>query len=491
MTLRTTLFLILFFPFVLNSQGVKYIVAADGSASFTKVQDAIDACPENERSVIFIKNGVYNEQVTLGNKTATSAKIISLIGESAEGVVITHSQSRASSGSPTFEDVCTVKLYANDFYAENLTISNTAGNTGMAEALYTAGDRQTFKNCRILGYQDTYRSKKGTRGYFKNCWIEGAVDFIYAGGVLFFDDCTINCIKGGGYITAPEDAISSIPKSLTECQKFLRIGFFFRNCNITANSDVPDNSFYLGRPWNIQAGSYYLNCKLGKHIHSAGWKDWNGNETTSTFAEYNSMDKDGYPVNIANRVSWSFQLPKADVDNLMSPEAVYGRVSSTLYDPITFILQPSPPNNINIVSGSINWDALPNVAGYLVYKNNRFLAAVTENHFSDGSSITDLEPYTFYSISTNGVLSEPTKVITGIDIVSETKITVLQKGSELVFSEPVASEIYNLSGKLLHTSNNLFQKSIDVHSLQPDIYIVKCKTNQNISEMLKFQMKRN
>jgi pectin methylesterase-like acyl-CoA thioesterase len=198
-----------------SSQVFKYVVAIDGSGDYTSIQSALNACPDGLTSMIFIKDGTYNEQVTLGSKTAASTKRISLIGESYGGVLITHSQSRASSGSPTYSDVCTVKLYASDFYAENISIQNAAGATGMAEALYTAGDRQIFRNCKVLGYQDTYRSKKGTRGYFKNCWLEGAVDFIYAGGTLFFDDCTINCVNGGGHIVAPEDSYTTKTSSVS------------------------------------------------------------------------------------------------------------------------------------------------------------------------------------------------------------------------------------------------------------------------------------
>ncbi|HET7733909.1 MAG TPA: pectinesterase family protein, partial [Paludibacter sp.] len=323
-----------------NAQPFRFIVAADGTGNYTTIQAALDACPDGVQSLVFVKNGTYNEQVSLGSKTLASTKKISLIGESAAGVVITHSQSRAASGSPTFEDICTVKIYATDFYAENITIQNTAGNTGMAEALYTAGDRQTFKNCRILGYQDTYRSKKGTRGYFKNCWIEGAVDFIYAGGTLFFDDCNINCVKGGGYIVAPEDAYATIPKASTVIQKFLRLGFIFRNCNIIANSDVSASSYTLGRPWNTNAGAFYLNCKLGNHIKSAGWTVMGGNETSACFAEYNSIDANGNPIDITGRISWSFQLPKADVDSFLTPAKVYAASYTTGYNPVSLCISP-------------------------------------------------------------------------------------------------------------------------------------------------------
>ena len=179
--------------------------------------------------------------------------MISLIGESAEGVVISSNGHRADNGL-TFYDIVTFQVYAKDFYAENLTIQNTAGNVGQAEALFTGNDKQTFKNCRILGFQDTFRSKKGTRSYFKDCWIEGAVDFIYAGGIIFFDDCSIHHVRGG-YVAAPEDCFASIPKSKTACGKVLKLGFIFRNCDLTANDDVKDQC-YLGRPWSENSGFF-------------------------------------------------------------------------------------------------------------------------------------------------------------------------------------------------------------------------------------------
>lgn len=49
-----------------NAQAFRYIVATDGSGTHTTVQAAIDACPNGERSIIFIKNGTYYGQTYLG-----------------------------------------------------------------------------------------------------------------------------------------------------------------------------------------------------------------------------------------------------------------------------------------------------------------------------------------------------------------------------------------------------------------------------------------
>ena len=44
----------------------------------------------------------------------------------------------------------TLKVEGNGFEAENLTISNDAGQVGQAVALHVEGDYAIFRNCRIL-----------------------------------------------------------------------------------------------------------------------------------------------------------------------------------------------------------------------------------------------------------------------------------------------------------------------------------------------------
>jgi pectin methylesterase-like acyl-CoA thioesterase len=465
------IFILLFICTFANAQPFRFIVAVDGSGTHTTVQSAIDACPDNERSIIFVKNGNYPEQVSIGSKAAASLKKISIIGESTEGVVITNSAFRSSANGLTFEDICTFKIYAKDFYAENITIQNTAGNVGQAEALFSGDDRQTFKNCRISSYQDTYRSKKGIRGYFKNSTLEGAIDFIYAGGIVFFDDCTINCVKGGGYITAPEDAFLTIPKSTTASDKFLRVGFFFRHCDITANTDVPDNSYYLGRPWNTMAGSFYINCRLGKHIHTKGWKEWNGNETSSSFAEFNSVDFNGQPADISGRASWSFQLATSDVENLLTPAAIYARITGEAYNPEEICVSPPSPNNVNVVANELQWGNVENAAGYIVFKNGSFLAAVQTNSYADNSGTTGI--YTIKSVGNYGQLSLPAN-ITSTRKVESNPLKIIYSDKSIRFSRPVTFSVYNVQGVKL-VSSDIFSSKADIGNIPDAGYIVKTR----------------
>ncbi len=448
----------------------RFIVASDGSGDYTTIQAAINACPDNERSIVFVKNGTYYGQTSIGTKTTASNKIISLIGENRDSVILTYDKSLTMVS--TFELATTFQIYAKNFYAENITFVNSAGNTGQALALYTAGDMATFKNCTVRGYQDTYRAKKGTRGYFYKCWIEGAVDFIYAGGTVFFDDCTINCVKGGGYIVAPEDRYKYIPAASTTTGKDLNLEFIFRNCNITANSDVSDNTFTLGRPWNTYAGAYYINCKLGSHIKAAGWTTMSGNETTASFAEYNSMDKDGNPVNTSGRVSWSFQLAKEDVDNFLNPDYVYAQLSTTVYDPVSICVAPAAPE-LTKNGNTISWNTVSDAAGYIIYKDGKYSGVTTETTYTDSSSETG--NYTVRAINSTGVLSDTISSSTGISDVKEENINLRLVANQILFDQVQTKiELYNLSGMKVCQAQNSF--ALPISNIVKGAYIIRVQT---------------
>jgi len=272
-----------------------FIVAADGTGDFVTIQEAIDAVPHlrKNRTTIFIKNGTYKEKLMLP-PTKTN---VTFIGESVEGCTLTYDdwaqrenrfgEQTGTSGSSAFF------VYGDGFVARNITFSNSAGPVGQAVAVRIDGDMVVFENCRFLGFQDTlYPHGEGSRQYFRSCYIEGTVDFIFGWGTAFFEGCTIFC-KDHGYITAA---------STTEETPH---GFVFRRCEITG--DAPDHSFYLGRPWRPYSQTVFLECELGPMIKSEGWHNWGkpDAEKTSYYAEYQNTGPGADP---ASRVPWSHQL---------------------------------------------------------------------------------------------------------------------------------------------------------------------------------------
>lgn len=62
------------------------------------------------------------------------------------------------------------------------------------------GDKQGYYACGFYGYQDTLYAKSG-RQYYSNCYVEGAVDYIFGNAAAWFGECTV-ASNGGGFITA-------------------------------------------------------------------------------------------------------------------------------------------------------------------------------------------------------------------------------------------------------------------------------------------------
>src|SRR5476649_352203 len=178
-------------------------VAADGSAQFKSVQEAIMAVPSGSREnpvVIHIAPGVYRELIYIQREKS----FFKLVGENPTNTVLTfnlYAGITNAEGGPigTFKTPSTT-VDADDFTAENITFENSAGPVGQALAIRVDGDRAAFRNCRFLGWQDTILLNRG-RQYFENCYICGHVDFIFGAAMAWFENCKINCL-GSGYITA-------------------------------------------------------------------------------------------------------------------------------------------------------------------------------------------------------------------------------------------------------------------------------------------------
>lgn len=273
-----------------------FVVAKDGSGDFRTIQEAVYAVPDFRKNTttIFIKRGNYKEKLIL----PTSKTNVKFIGEDKETTVLTYDdyaskknrfgEAVGTTGSTSFF------VFGDGFTAENLTFENSSGPVGQAVAVRIDGDRASFINCRFLGYQDTlYPHGEKSRQYYKQCYIEGTVDFIFGWSTAVFEDCTIFCKQGGGYITAA----STLPETAH--------GFVFINCKITGDAAI--NSFYLGRPWRPFAKTVFIDCFLDKQIKPGGWHNWNkpDAENTTYYAEYGSK---GPGANNKARVTWSHLL---------------------------------------------------------------------------------------------------------------------------------------------------------------------------------------
>lgn len=311
------------------------VVAKDGSGDFLTIQEAIKEVETKqiEKAVILIKKGVYEERLEI------RVPYLTFVGEDAIETEITGKVGAFDLDSygekmGTFRTY-TVLVDAHHVVMKNLTISNRAGigvKAGQAIALYADGDALEFIDCRLLGRQDTLFigplppkeiEKNGFLGpkqfspringhhWYKNCYIEGDVDFIFGSGTAFFEQCQIHSLdlrkEINGYVTAA---------STPEGQAY---GFVFYQCHFT--SDCARGSVYLGRPWRNFAKTVIIDSVLDQHIHPAGWHDWNKEEARGTtfYAEgYNQ----GEGSSLERRVDWLNIIRDHDRDQLMKDKVL-------------------------------------------------------------------------------------------------------------------------------------------------------------------------
>lgn len=272
-------------------------VAKDGSGNVKTINEAIEKVPLNntKRFTIFIKKGVYDEQVRI----PANKPYISLIGESRDTTILSFDINNKRAG--TTSAAYATYIGGHDFHAENVTFrnsfdfkANAAQGGSQAVAVLSEGDRLVFKNCRFLGWQDTLYAKNG-RQYFEDCYIEGHVDFIFGQATAVFENCIIHS-KGDGYIAAPmrfSDKETS--------------GFVFNNSKLTGANI--EKGVFLARPWRAFGRTVFLNTEMDAHIRAEGWNNWGKaeNEKTAYFAEFNSKGAGAKPE---SRVKWIHQLSK-------------------------------------------------------------------------------------------------------------------------------------------------------------------------------------
>lgn len=278
-------------------------VAKDGTGDFVSIQEAIDAVkPDTDQTaILIIKEGTYHEKIIIPKN-----KRIHLIGNHREQTVIMYSDYARqidTSGQEygTFRTP-TVTIDADDFYAENLTIANAAGfgpEIGQALALTSSGDRAIFYRVRLLGNQDTLYTPGSGRQFYKECYIEGHVDYIFGSAMVLFDNCHIHSLREG-YITAA---------STPEDQKY---GYLFWNCKLTGTEE---NVVYLGRPWRPHAHVMFVNTWMDESIKPEGWDNWRNkdNEKTARFTEYGSH---GPGTHSDQRVKWAQTRTESELPSL-------------------------------------------------------------------------------------------------------------------------------------------------------------------------------
>ncbi|MFC4402185.1 pectinesterase family protein [Gracilibacillus xinjiangensis] len=273
-----------------------------GKKVYHSVQKALDNI-KGSSAAIFVANGTYYEKLNIESASVT------IIGEDRDQSILTYdvasgTKKEDDSTYGTFESASVIVKSPN-FAAYNITFENsfdymseymkadddlTKMRNIQAVAFRTAdkSNQTKLKNCRFKGCQDTLLVDRGTH-YFKDCIIEGNVDFIFGAGQVVFETCDIISLDRGdsvnnGFITAASTSIQT------------PYGFLFDSCKLLKEtSQMKDETVYLGRPWHpggdphAQASVLFYQCEMDSHIKTNAWTEMGGfSPMDARLYEYNS-----------------------------------------------------------------------------------------------------------------------------------------------------------------------------------------------------------
>lgn len=270
----------------------RIVVDPAGKGNFKSIQAALNSLSDSSSTprVIFIRKGVYHEKIYIEKHN------IVLLGEDRAKTIITQSIARDEWRCGHMDDwgVATVNVDGNDITLQNLTITNSFGFDFKAEVVVPCkSDTATgVKTLLKSGHQMALRTLNGNRlkainchfkafggdtvspwdvqngmFYFKDCIMEGGVDFYCPRGWAWAENC--HFISHSGTAAIWHDG-SRNPDSKT----------VLKNCSFAGFDD-----FNLGR-YHKDAQFYLINCRFPQ----------------------NMADRDIYLVSTNNVIQWGRRI---------------------------------------------------------------------------------------------------------------------------------------------------------------------------------------
>ncbi|XVE63088.1 hypothetical protein DITRI_Ditri06bG0171800 [Diplodiscus trichospermus] len=266
---------------------VDAIVSLDGSGHYQTITDAINEAPSysNRRYIIYVKKGVYKENIDMKKKKTN----IMLVGDGIGKTVVTGNRNFLQ-GWTTFR-TATVAVSGKGFIAKGMTFRNTAGpQNHQAVALRVDSDQSAFYRCSMEGYQDTLYIHS-LRQFYRECHIYGTIDFIFGNGAAVLQKCKIFT-----RVPLPLQKVTITAQGRKNPNQ--NTGFSIQNSYILATQPT-----YLGRPWKQYSRTVFMNTYMGGLVQPRGWLEWYGDFALSTlwYGEYRNY---GPGASLSGRVKW-------------------------------------------------------------------------------------------------------------------------------------------------------------------------------------------
>lgn len=301
---KITLLFILLIHFTLSAHEKRLItVAQDGSGDFLTITEAINSLPmfNYERTIIFIKNGIYNEKFRIDQD------YITLRGESRENTIIRFSILREEwNNNKDSLGPGVINVEGNDIIIENMTIENNQPLIGPhAFTIYGFGTRIIIQNCNVYSNgADTVSLWDYKTGmyYHANCSFTGSVDFVCPRGWCFIRDSqfyqhkqTAAIWHAGGFdknqkfviLNSSFDGVKGfeLGRHHYEAQFFLIDCYYSENMSSKPIYRVTYEDTTRNRPYNWGKRNYFFNSKkIGDQF------DWLENNLESASVSKNQID---------------------------------------------------------------------------------------------------------------------------------------------------------------------------------------------------------
>ena len=402
------------------------------ASSFLDALDAANGTEGTDRVYVFLPNGTYD----LGQTTLTTIgrTNISIIGESQDGVTIKNRPIQEGIGVTATLFNSSTNLYLQDLTIKNDYPYDPKASAGRAVTLQDKGNQTICKNVKLLSFQDTYYSNNNNgQFYFEDSEIHGTVDYVCGGGDVYFNKTLFYNEErsSGDCISAP-----NVPK---------QYGYVFNECTIDGVSGQ-DGKYRLGRPWANECAARYINTKMLIKPAAIGWDGWGNENAPIQFGEYNSVDKDGNPVDLSGRATKIGTLDKPNVPVITAEEAANYTVEKVFgdWDVVSLTAQAAAPANAKKEGNVITWDAVEGAAKYMIELDGEFIALTDEPTYTiqdaplgaKGETTAAASTYTVRAANAQGGFGEKAAVeeTTGISEVNAAKGNVTK------------TEVYDLQG---------------------------------------------
>ena len=340
--------------FVTKDETTGYYVISSGDVSSLLL--AIKSAQEGDR--IFLPNGTYDFGETV--KTPISANNLSIIGQSADGVIIRNAPDVKVEGLGSAD---LFQNFSTGLYMQDLTLQNDLdyykAGTGRAPVLQDLGTQTIMKNVNMRSYQDTYYSKSGDY-YFEGGLIQGTVDYICGNGNAYFNGVTL-LNKSRSATGSTGDCTITAANTSSNLK-----GYVFNGCTIETES----KTFNFGRSWGT-AKTAFLNTTINSgKLAATRWTVAGMNSAPVSYKEYNTVDKSGNGMNTpaSNIIEFTHSTGNNTMETVLSAEEAQEYALDkffTDWDPAAIAAQET-----------VDTENLDPEAVYLVENNGAFVALV-------------------------------------------------------------------------------------------------------------------